>query len=126
MGDVWSGRGAWARHPIVAYVHIVPGVVYIILAPFQISTTVRRNSLSRHRMLGRAAALLGLVSALGVATIRVILGLGEAFGVLTFDDSFGVAFWAGFLINALVVELWLRRWPTASPVTRRSRAQAVT
>lgn len=162
----------YARHPVIAYLHIVPGVVYVVMAPFQVSKRLRRSSLTRHRRLGRVAAAVGLLSALfgvvfgvlypwggtaettaslvfgfymgyaliegvraarrhdrhrhrrwmlrafavalGVATIRVVLGLGEAFGIGTFDDSFGIAFWIGFLINAAAVELWLLRWPTTA------------
>lgn len=160
----------YARHPVVAYLHIIPGVLYIVVAPFQVSKRIRRSNIGRHRRLGRVAATAGLLSALvgvifgvlfpwggtaettasllfgvymtyaliegvraarrhdqhrhrrwmlrafavalGVATIRVVLGLGEAFNILVFDDAFGLAFWIGFLINAIAVELWLRRWPT--------------
>lgn len=174
--DEFSTR--YAEHAVVAYLHIVPGVLFVLLAPLQVSKRIRRSSLRRHRWIGRITAAAGLLSALfgvvfgvlfpwgglaeataslvfggymssalvegvraarshdqyrhrrwmlrafavalGVATIRVVLGLGEAFDVLTFDDAFGVAFWIGFLINAIAVELWLRRWPT--PAIRPARA----
>ena len=44
---------------------------------------------------------------LAVGTIRIWIGLFEAFGVLETQDAFGVAFWISFLLHAAVAELWL-------------------
>ena len=54
----------------------------------------------------RAVAIL-----LGVATTRPVMGVFFATSSrthLTSNQFFGIAFWIGFSINAVVVELWLR------------------
>jgi hypothetical protein len=49
---------------------------------------------------------------LGIATTRPVMGVFFATSALTHlqpKQFFGIAFWIGFSINTLVVELWLRR-----------------
>src|SRR5580704_14188242 len=58
------------------------------------------------RWLTRAIAIL-----LGIATTRPVMGIFFATSPLTHllpRQFFGVAFWIGFSINTLMVELWLR------------------
>jgi uncharacterized membrane protein YozB (DUF420 family) len=172
----------YVQNPVIAYLHIVPGVVYVVLAPFQLARSLRRRQPEVHRTVGRVAAGAGLLSAvfavvfglflpwgglaeataalvfgaymgvalvlgvraarrrdltrhrqwmirafavsLGVATIRVLLALGEEFDVVAFDDAFGVAFWVGLAINAAIAEWWLRMRPQVNG-SRRVRPLAV-
>ena len=54
----------------------------------------------------RAIAIL-----LGIATTRPVMGVFFATSSLTHltpQQFFGIAFWIGFSINTLVMELWLR------------------
>ena len=54
----------------------------------------------------RAIAIL-----LGIATTRPVMGVFFATSGLTHltpEQFFGMAFWIGFSINTLVMELWLR------------------
>jgi uncharacterized membrane protein YozB (DUF420 family) len=155
----------YAAYPRLAYAHIVPGAVYLSLAPFQLWRSFRNRNLKRHRRIGRVALVAGLISGvfgvlfgffqsfggtlqasatvvfgawfliallsayravrrrditthrrwmirafavgLAVGTIRIWIGLFEAFGVLETRDAFGVAFWISFLLHAAVAELWL-------------------
>ncbi len=155
----------YAEHPVPAYAHIIPGLIFIGLAPFQLWKGFRRRHLNAHRMMGRIAVVAGLISAvfavvfgllypwggraealaslvfggymavalvlavrnvkarnvaahrrwmirafavsLGVATIRVILVLGENLDLFVSDEAFGIAFWPGLMINAAAAELWL-------------------
>jgi hypothetical protein len=56
---------------------------------------------------------------LGIATTRPVMGIFFATSALTHlspSQFFGIAFWIGFSINALVIETWLR--------SRRRRAQS--
>lgn len=161
----------YAEHPLIAYMHIVPGVIYVIGAPVPTSRRFRERNLHLHRLLGRvllpagllagvfgvafgvpysfggiteatAAAVFGswfVVSlllayrairsgdvtahrrwmirafAVGLAagTIRIWIGLFQGFGVLSFEDSFGPAFWLGFGMHAVAAELYLARRPSA-------------
>ncbi len=52
---------------------------------------------------------------LGIATTRPVMGVFFATSRLTHlepKDFFGIAFWVGFSINTIAVELWLRRTAT--------------
>jgi uncharacterized membrane protein YozB (DUF420 family) len=172
----------YARYPWLAYTHILPGVVFLLIAPFQLWRSFRNRDLQRHRRLGRVALSAGLLSGvfaiifgffqsfggllqasaavafglwflaslaiafrairrhdiathrrwmirafavgLAVGTIRIWIGLFEAFGVLSFRDAFGVAFWISFLMHAVAAELYIRWRPLASGRARRERATA--
>jgi len=61
----------------------------------------------KRRWMTRAVGIL-----LGIATTRPVMGVffaTSAFTHLQPKQFFGMAFWIGFSINTLVVELWLRR-----------------
>jgi uncharacterized membrane protein YozB (DUF420 family) len=159
-------------HPIPAYVHIVPGMVYLLGAPFQLSRRFRTGHLPRHRAVGRVLLAAGLVAGvlalvvgiwfpyggpiesvasvvfglyflialvtafrairrrdvarhrrfmirafaigLGVATIRIWVGIFQLAGLLAIQNGtgtvwFGIAFWLGLGMNALAAEIYLRR-----------------
>ena len=68
----------------------------------------RRNSDGqlKQQWLTRAVAIL-----LGIATTRPVMGIFFATSTLTHlkpQQFFGIAFWIGFSINTLAIELWLR------------------
>ncbi len=159
----------YAENPVLAYLHILPGVAYLLGAPFQLSPRVRRRNIAFHRRLGRVVITAGIVTGIfaiavglvmpfgklaeatasvvfglyflgalvlafrairrgevsvhrrwmirafaigtGVGLIRIIIGTFEGFGILTFEESFGLAFWLAFVIMALGAEAWLRWRP---------------
>jgi hypothetical protein len=56
--------------------------------------------------------LRAVVVLLGIATTRPVMGVFFATSRLTHltpQQFFGIAFWIGFSINVIIVELWLRR-----------------
>lgn len=64
------------------------------------------NSPLKQRWLTRAVAIL-----LGIATTRPVMGVFFATSTLTHlrpQQFFGIAFWIGFSINTIAIELWLR------------------
>jgi hypothetical protein len=66
----------------------------------------RRDPALKLRRMTRAIAVL-----LGIATTRPVMGLFFATTSVTHlspEQFFGVAFWIGFSINTLIIELWLR------------------
>ena len=66
----------------------------------------KSNELLKLRWLVRAVGIL-----LGIATTRPVMGIFFATSPLTHLEPgkfFGIAFWIGFSINTVVVELWLR------------------
>ena len=161
----------YALHPVLAYVHILPGVIYLVGAPFQLSRRFRARHLALHRRMGRVVLSAGVVAGvfalvfgtlfpfgglseasatvvfgayfltalviafvaiksrdvtrhrrwmirafaigLAIATIRVWIGAFQASGVLSLEDSFGVAFWLSFVSHAVVAELYLAKRPGA-------------
>ena len=166
----------YAAYPWLAYAHILPGAVYLFLAPFQLWRGFRNRNLMRHRRIGRIAIVAGLTSGvfgvlfgfflsfggtlqasasvvfgawfvtalivayravrrrditthrrwmirafavgLAVGTIRIWIGLFEAFGVLETREAFGVAFWISFLLHAAIAELWLFWRPSQTGAVR--------
>jgi len=172
----------YALHPVLAYAHILPGVVYLVGAPLQLSRRFREAHSSVHRRMGRvlipagitagvfaltfgtlfpfgglleASATVGfglwfvaaLVTAyvairagdvtghrrwmirafavgLGVGTIRLWVGLFQGFGLLSFEDGFGVAFWLAFSMHAAAAEAYLTRWPDARGASHPTPAPA--
>lgn len=155
----------YALHPVIAYAHILPGVIYLIGAPFQLNRGFRERHFALHRRMGRvlvpagiASGVLGIifgsrfafggllessatvvfgvyfVAALSIAflaikagdvtrhrrwmirafaiglavgTIRVWVGVFQGFGLLSMEDSFGIAFWLSFLMHAAAAEAYL-------------------
>lgn len=132
-GDDYSRR--YVQHPFLAYAHILPGTVYLIGALFQLNRKFREGHFGLHRRMGRILIPAGLTPGvfavvfgslfpfdatrhrrwmirafafgLAVSTIRIWIGLFQGFGVLTFQGSFGVAFWLSFVMHALVAEAYL-------------------
>jgi uncharacterized membrane protein YozB (DUF420 family) len=162
----------------LAYAHILPGAVYLAIAPIQLWRGFRNRHLPVHRRMGRVAIVAGITSGifailfglfqsfggvlqataavvfgvwfitalvtayrairrkdirthrrwmirafavgLAVGTIRLWIGLFEAFELLEYRDAFGVAFWISFVLHALVAEAWLFWRPSASGAVRRA------
>jgi hypothetical protein len=76
--------------------------------------------------LKRKWLLRAVVVLLGIATTRPVMGVFFATASLTHlapSQFFGIAFWIGFSINTIVVELWLRgRRQKSLPEVRGSAA----
>jgi uncharacterized membrane protein len=161
----------YALHPVLAYVHILPGVVYLVGAPLQLSRRFRERHMTLHRRMGRVVLAAGITAGvfaivfgtlfafgglfeasatvvfgayfvtalvvafiairgrdvtrhrqwmirafaigLAIGTIRIWIGVFQVFGLLSFKDSFGVAFWLSFVLHALVAEAYLAKRPHA-------------
>src|SRR3977135_1239122 len=77
---------------------------------------LRREPILKLRWMTRAIAVL-----LGIATTRPVMGIFFATRALTHlspEQFFGIAFWIGFSINTLIVELWLRSREGKSQIDR--------
>ncbi len=87
----------YVEAPILFYTHIVSGLAYLVLAPIQISSRIRRRSLQLHRRLGSLlwpAALLSGVTA-------IIIGVSRPFGRFA-EASATVVFGAYFLFGIVM------------------------
>jgi Predicted membrane protein (DUF2306) len=158
----------FASKEALTLAHIIPGLAFVILVPFQLSRRWRNRHLGAHRWMGRIVMVLGVVIgisalgmstnpiggaieasatiffdlfflfaltkaylhirrreialhrewviramaiALGIATVRPIMGAFFATSRLTGltpHQFFGIAFWIGFSVTYFVGELWIR------------------
>lgn len=89
----------YALHPVLAYAHILPGVIYLVGAPFQLSRRFRQRHIALHRRIGRVV----LASGLTAGVFAIVFGTLFAFGGL-FETSATVLFGAYF-VAALVAAL---------------------
>lgn len=87
-GDVDDG---FARHPVLTLIHILPGLLFFLLAPLQFVKRLRERAPRVHRWTGRLVLLLALVvgvSALLMSFETVIGGINETAAVVLFDSLF--------------------------------------
>lgn len=87
----------YAENPVLAYLHILPGAVFLLGAPFQISHRFRSANYDRHRRVGRVVLTAGLVS----GAMAVVVGVVMPFGGLAETSAstvFGIYF-----VTALVL-----------------------
>ena len=65
-------------YPWLAYGHIAPSIVYLLLAPIQLWRSFRNRHLKWHRRIGRVAITAGLVSGISAALFGLLLSYGGA------------------------------------------------
>jgi len=91
----------FARHPILTMIHVVPGLLFMVLGPFQFSQTIRARHLQWHRWNGRIFLATGFtigISALLMSfTMQSIGGVTQAAATILFGFFFlfalSKAFW---------------------------------
>ena len=81
----------------LAYLHIVPGVVYLFLAPVQLAYRIRSRHYTFHRRLGRVVATAGMIT----GVFALIFGGLFSFGGLS-EASAAVVF-GGWFLTCLVL-----------------------
>ena len=94
--------GGWLERAAVLFFNTL--FLFALYRAWQFSRSSYR--LQQQRWMLRAIAIL-----LGIATTRPVMGVFFATSSLTHltpQQFFGIAFWIGFSINTLVMELWLR------------------
>lgn len=94
----------YAENPILAYLHILPGVVYLIGAPFQVSMRFREGNLRRHRIIGRVVLVSGAITGF----FAIVVGFVMPFGELA-ESTASMAFGMYFLISLLLAYHAIRR-----------------
>ena len=79
--------------------HIIPGLVFVILVPFQLSRSWRNRHLRAHRWMGRVVMILGVI--IGVSALAMsshpIGGVIEASATIFFDLFFLFALTKAYL-----------------------------
>ena len=94
----------YVAQPWLAYFHIVPGAVYLLLAPLQLSYRFRSRHYTFHRRLGRVLATAALIS----GVFAMIFGSLFAFGGLP-EASAAVVFGLWFLTCLVLAVRAIRR-----------------
>lgn len=103
----------YVLHPVLAYAHIVPGVLYLAGAPVQLSRRFRGRHYAAHRRLGRAVLLAGLVCGVfgvGFGILHPFGGLLETAAATLFGGYFIVALTLAFVAIKAGNVTRHRRW----------------
>jgi uncharacterized membrane protein YozB (DUF420 family) len=94
----------YVAHPALAYTHIVPGILFLFGACFQLSRSFRHRHLAVHKRMGRVVLLLGLVSGAFALAFGVPFSFGGAWQALA-----TAVFGSYFLISLVLAYLAIRR-----------------
>ena len=85
---------SFARYPAVTLLHVVPGGLFLLLAPLQLVRGIRRRFPAWHRWSGRALLVTGTVTALTGMFFGILMpfgGAGEALIIAIVGTLFLVA-----------------------------------
>lgn len=103
----------YALHPILAYAHILTGVVYLVGAPFQLSRGFRERHFTVHRRLGRILLPAGITAGIFAIIYGTLIpygGLLEASATVVFGVYFIAALVTAFLAIKRGDVTQHRRW----------------
>lgn len=90
----------YRSHPGLALLHVVPGLAFVVLGPFQLAGRLRRRHLSLHRWSGRLFLLASAsiaVTALVLAFLRPFGGPAETSATVVFTLVFAYSLGRAFL-----------------------------
>lgn len=110
----------YAEHPVLAYAHIVPGVLYLLGALVQLSARVRNRHWVLHRRLGRVVAPLGVVA----GATGVVVGIAMPWGAAA-EATASVVFGAWMAVALVVAVRAIHRGDVAAHRRSMVRAFAV-
>ncbi len=82
----------YIQHPWVSLLHIVPGVLFLTLAPLQFVAQIRRRRISIHRGLGRILATCAAISGVIVLVLNFLFPAFGGISTQTATTFFGVIF----------------------------------
>jgi uncharacterized membrane protein len=92
---------AFARHPVLTMIHVVPGLLFMILGPFQFNKSIRARHLRWHRWSGRILVACGLV--IGVSALLMSFTMQSIGGV---NQAAATILFALFFLLALNKAVW--------------------
>jgi uncharacterized membrane protein len=90
----------FAAHPVLTLLHVLPGAVFLAVAPFQFSSRLRSRYIELHRWSGRGLVLIAFVagsSGLYFGLLMPFSGPSEATAVAVFGGLFLAAVSRAFL-----------------------------
>jgi uncharacterized membrane protein len=62
----------YVSHPTYAFLHLVPGVLILLLAPFQFSRRIRTRRIQLHRWTGRTILIAGVATAISATYFGIV------------------------------------------------------
>ena len=68
----------FAHHKVLTFVHILPGMMFMVLGPLQLSRTIRNKHLKFHRWSGRVFLVCSLIIAVSAFTMSFRMAIGGA------------------------------------------------
>lgn len=86
----------FARYPVLTLIHILPALVFVVLAPLQFSSKFRQRHLKWHRRNGRILVICGMV--VGVSALVMSFGMPAIGGV---NQAVSTTLFALFFLFAL-------------------------
>lgn len=87
----------FARYPLLTLIHIIPGLLFLLLAPLQFNEKLRRRHLQWHRWNGRV--LLGCGVVVGISALAMSFGMPSIGGV---NQAAATILFALFFLFALL------------------------
>jgi uncharacterized membrane protein len=91
--------GKFNRNPIATLLHVLPGALFIVLAPLQFSRRIRTRYVDWHRWSGRVVLLLGIpvtISGFYFGVLMPFSGFLETSAIVIFGTLFVVAMVRGY------------------------------
>ena len=82
----------YVQHPGVALLHMLPGLLFLTLAPLQFVARIRRERIGFHRGLGRILAICATISGVSAMIINFLFPAFGGISTQTATVFFGVIF----------------------------------
>ena len=86
--DLSTNDLGYVNHPYLTYLHIIPGILFMICGPFQFIGKIRKTHINIHRFTGRVFIICGLVTGIMAIPISILFpqgGATETSATLTFS-----------------------------------------
>ncbi|HEX9847123.1 MAG TPA: DUF2306 domain-containing protein [Acidimicrobiia bacterium] len=103
----------YALNPVLAYLHIVPGVVYLLGAPAQLTSRIRARNIALHRRIGGIVLPAGVVTAVFAIAVGIVMpfgGLVETSATIAFGLYFLVCLTLAYRAIKVIDVSRHRRW----------------
>src|SRR6202158_238456 len=91
----------FAHYPILTLVHIAPGLLFMMMGPLQVSSTIRARHLRWHRWSGRIFVSCGAV--IGISALVMSFGMPAIGGI---NQAAATTLFATFFLFALCKAFW--------------------
>lgn len=91
----------FARHPILTMIHVIPGLLFMVLGPFQFSKSIRARHLQWHRWNGRIFLATGFI--IGISALFMSFSMQSIGGV---NQAAATVLFGCFFLIALSKAFW--------------------